>query len=99
MEDTVKELEKKWAEVQENALKQPSPGIISSVLYLYFLVYEGPLSLKMGHVTPSLMVVQVSNCSLQHIALKCKQYNDIYFVSFTILVFQFLNLGFSMLLK
>jgi hypothetical protein len=47
MEDTVKELEKKWAEVQENALKQPSPGIISSVLYLYFLVYEGPLSLKM----------------------------------------------------
>ncbi|WJX70762.1 hypothetical protein P8452_54834 [Trifolium repens] len=26
MEDTVKELEKKWAEVQENALKQPSPA-------------------------------------------------------------------------
>ncbi|KAJ1380815.1 putative transmembrane protein [Sesbania bispinosa] len=26
MEDTVQELEKKWAEVQENALKQPSPA-------------------------------------------------------------------------
>ncbi|KAK7271771.1 hypothetical protein RJT34_27944 [Clitoria ternatea] len=26
MENTVQELEKKWAEVQENALKQPSPG-------------------------------------------------------------------------
>lgn len=26
MEDAVKELEKKWAEVQENALKQPSPA-------------------------------------------------------------------------
>jgi len=29
MENDVQELEKKWAEVQENALKQPSPGIIS----------------------------------------------------------------------
>lgn len=29
MENAVHELEKKWAQVQENALKQPSPGIIS----------------------------------------------------------------------
>lgn len=29
MEDAVKELEKKWAKVQENALKQPSPGMVS----------------------------------------------------------------------
>lgn len=27
MEDIVQDLEKKWAQVQENALKQPTPGI------------------------------------------------------------------------
>lgn len=35
MEETVKGLEKKWAAVQENALKHPSPGIIS---YIYFIL-------------------------------------------------------------
>jgi hypothetical protein len=38
MEDTVKALEKKWAAVQENALKQPSPGIISYLCYVYICV-------------------------------------------------------------
>ena len=28
MEDKVQDLEKRWAVVQENALKQPSPGIL-----------------------------------------------------------------------
>lgn len=39
MEENVKELEKKWAEMQENALKQPSPGVYyyySEFLYLSF---------------------------------------------------------------
>lgn len=31
MEDTVKELEKRWAEIQDKALKQPSPGIFNRV--------------------------------------------------------------------
>lgn len=29
MEDTVKDLEKRWAEIQDKALKQPSPGIFN----------------------------------------------------------------------
>lgn len=40
MEGVVKELEKKWAEVQENALKQPSPGtyLLSLLFCIYLLV-------------------------------------------------------------
>lgn len=34
MENAVHELEKKWAQVQENALKQPSPGIISFFFFV-----------------------------------------------------------------
>lgn len=39
MEDTVKELEKKWAEVQENALKQPSPGVIPYFCFMSIYIF------------------------------------------------------------
>lgn len=32
MEEIVQDMEKKWAEVQANALKQPTPGIIFHLL-------------------------------------------------------------------
>lgn len=39
MEDTIKELEKKWAEIQDKALKQPSPGIFNwSQLFSLFIL-------------------------------------------------------------
>lgn len=58
MEDTVKALEKKWAEVQESALKQPSPGTISSVLcgyiiYMFLFIWEGKIK-DMNQGPPSL---------------------------------------------
>ena len=40
MEDIVQDLEKKWAEVQEHTLKQPSPGMSYFHLFIY-IFYNG----------------------------------------------------------
>lgn len=43
MEVIVQDLEKKWTQVQENALKQPSPGILHYPLIYVYSWFELPL--------------------------------------------------------